>query len=734
MEGRGYMKSRTMFVVFFLLYLTTIHVRAQLDSRYHTYEEMVAELDSLAALHSDIMRVDSIGVSTQDSMIIWAVKISDNVDVEEDEPAVLYNGVHHAEEILSLEICMDMIGELVDRYGPPSSQVTWWINNIEIWFVPLLNPEGHKVVTDGLDVTYRKNKRDNNGNGVFDIIPEIGEDIDGVDPNRNYDFNWERGDTNWASDYYRGPAPFSESENRAIRDLAFEQRFVFAILYHSARTGTKEVIYYPWYWGGKNPPDFPIIQDTAERVASLIVRDDGLGSYSPWCSSLRAPFARDWFYARTGTIPILIEVGSTIQPPGEMVDDICERNKVGAYYLLDRVMEGGITGCVTDGITGEPLKAEVKVLEASGGIISPRYCDPIYGRYRRILLPGYYTLEVSHPGYQKEQCSQVAVNPSSPTLLDIELTPLPQWKFAGAVTDFRSGNPVGACLVFKGPTVETVFSDSSTGGFSLSLSEGSYVLSIAAQNYVPHIDSLRLLKDRTLNLELCPAETLFVDDFEGGFEQWVSGGGGNVWGISEARCHSHPSSMSDSPSGYYVNGGNAWAAMAQGIDLTSYTSAAFDFWHYAYFEPDYDSAFVEVSTDGGIEWEALFQYVDGFRQEWIHEVFSLSQYCGRSKDVRIRFRLFTDGSVNDDGWFIDDVSIYGGREGSDCWSGDRGDVNGDGSFNVMDVILAVRHMLGIEHLVDDGLCLADCNDDKEIDVYDVVGIVNVILGQGACGP
>ncbi|UCE18503.1 MAG: carboxypeptidase regulatory-like domain-containing protein, partial [Gemmatimonadota bacterium] len=675
MPMMGMLKMRPLAVVFTLLSLTATHIEAQLDARYHTYEEMVAELDSMADVHSDIMRVDSIGVSTQDSMIVWAVKISDNVDVEEDEPAVLYNGVHHAEEALGLEICLDMIGELVDRYGA-NSQVTWWINNIEIWFVPLLNPEGHKVVTDGLDVTFRKTKRDNNGNGVFDFIPEIGGDIDGVDPNRNYDFNWERGDTSWASDNYRGPAPFSESENRALRDLALEQKFVFALLYHSARTGTKEVIYYPWCWEEKRPPDFPVIQYTAEEVAQLITTDDGRFSYSPWCSSLRAPFARDWFYVKVGTIPILIEVGSTIQPPGEMVDGICARNMVGAYYLLDRVMAGGITGRVTDGISGEPLEAEVRVLEASGGIVSPRLCDRMYGRYRRILVPGVYTLEVTHPGYRGKRFSDVVVNPSSPTVVDVELTPLPRWNCAGSLTDFQTGEPVGASLFFEGPTVDTVCSNFSTGDFDVTLSEGTYRVIITADNYVAHVESFYLSDDTTFSLELCQAETLFHDHFEGRIYQWNPGGEGSSWGTSGSRYHSVSLSLTDSPSGYYTNGGDTWAAMVRGIDLTSYGSAAVDFWHYAYFEPDNDSAFVEISTDGGFEWEVLSRDFHGYRREWIHEFFSLREYCGLADDVRIRFRLLTDGSVNDDGWFVDDVRICGGGV-SGCRGGDRGDVNGD---------------------------------------------------------
>lgn len=66
-------------------------------------------------------------------------------------------------------------------------------------------------------------------------------------------------------------------------------------------------------------------------------------------------------------------------------------------------------------------------------------------------------------------------------------------------------------------------------------------------------------------------------------------------------------------------------------------------------------------------------------------------------------------------------------------SGDRGDVTGDGSINVLDVVAVVRHILGIETLVGNALWRADCNGDGEIDLQDLVGIVSVILGTGECG-
>jgi len=183
-----------------------------LDPRYHTFESLANELTSIASQYPQIVEMDTIGYSTNDSMAIFSLKISDNVNVDEDEPELLYVACHHAEEVLGIEICMYMINELVDGYQI-DPRITEWINEREIWFVPLLNPEGHTVVTQAIDTTWRKNKRDNNNNGYFDLT------YDGVDLNRNYDYAWELGSSQRQSEIYKGPQPFSEPETQAIRDF-----------------------------------------------------------------------------------------------------------------------------------------------------------------------------------------------------------------------------------------------------------------------------------------------------------------------------------------------------------------------------------------------------------------------------------------------------------------------------------------------------------------------------------
>jgi hypothetical protein len=364
-----------------------------LDPRYHTFEEVAYELDSIATHYTEIAKLDTIGYSCVDTLPLFALKISDNANVDEDEPAILYIGCHHAEEILGIEICMYMIEDLLNNYGVDSTH-TYWIDNREIWFVPLMNPEGHSVVTTHLDTIWRKNKRDNNNNGTFDL------DYDGVDLNRNYDFYFtEGGSTDPGGEFYRGPYSFSETEVRAIRDLALAQNFVFCNTYHSARYGLTEVVYYPWSSSSGYSPDYPSIRVVADSISNRIINDQGNGHYNALPGQGLDGRARNWLYGVCGIFTFCIEVSTTCIQPGWMVDDICSRNLPGAYYLLERASQSGITGCVYDSLTNESLNAEVIIHGYYDPNLPPRRADPVYGRFCRILKPGFYDVEIRKRGY-----------------------------------------------------------------------------------------------------------------------------------------------------------------------------------------------------------------------------------------------------------------------------------------------------------------------------------------------
>ena len=391
---------------------------AALDDRYHTMNEVRSELLATAAAFPAITVLDTIGYSTELGYPIWSLKISDNPGVDEDEPAILYNGVHHAEEVMGLEVCMWMIDELTTGYGVVDS-ITAWIDANEIWFIPLLNPEGHEVVTDDISDIWRKNKRDNNDNGEFDL------DYDGVDLNNNYDFNWDEGGSeNPENEYYRGPYGFSENETQIIRDLCLEHQPVFSLNYHTPRSSVGYYIYYPWYWPGYSfSPDHLVIFDVATELANRTLREDDV-PFTTLYGYANAGKARNWQYGVVGTIGLTNEILSQeSHPEGSRVDDICQRQATGAYYLLDRAEGPGITGHVTDSGTRAPLVAEVKVHENWSEQIYPRMTDSDYGRYWRMLTPGTYTVEFIALGYFSQTFEGVEVDTTGLTVVDASLTP-----------------------------------------------------------------------------------------------------------------------------------------------------------------------------------------------------------------------------------------------------------------------------------------------------------------------
>jgi len=389
--------------------------KVQIDPEYRDYEETMAYLDSLNQEYPTLTILEQVGVSQEYEIPIWAIKISDNPGLEEDEPEILFNGIHHAREPLSNEICLEIATILLENYGT-DPEITNWVDSEEIWIVPIINPEGFKYVMDNNlpDPWWRKNMRDNNENGEFD------PDYDGVDPNRNYDFNWSMGGSgNPGDDTYRGPFPFSESENQAIRDLAtFDHRFIFSISYHSFG----EVVFYPWEWPDNPAPDEDVISEVAQELASRIQRRDGLGTYEAIQANGLTGQSRNWFYGVAGTIDFIVETCDEFIPNGTVIDSIVNANLPGALYLLDRALIGpGITGHVTDSESSNPLQATVKILDRDTDILEPRTCDPNYGRYFRMLPPGEYEILYSMDGYGG-RLEQVVVNSDTLTVLDVALS------------------------------------------------------------------------------------------------------------------------------------------------------------------------------------------------------------------------------------------------------------------------------------------------------------------------
>lgn len=238
------------------------------------------------------------GIADRD---ILAIKISDNVEADEDEPEVLIMALHHAREWPSAEIATQLIENMTSLYGS-DDRISWLVDNRETWIIPVVNPDGLDYsMADPLNDGWRKNRRDN-GDGTF-----------GVDLNRNYNGS-QNGDplgewggagtsSDTSNDLYCGEYPFSEPETQAIRDLALNQSFVAAIDFHTY----SDLVMWPWGYTTDLPPDNDDLVRIGTALAALngYTADQSVGLYPTTGDSL------DWLYGGVDVYAILIEVGGS---------------------------------------------------------------------------------------------------------------------------------------------------------------------------------------------------------------------------------------------------------------------------------------------------------------------------------------------------------------------------------------------------------------------------------------
>jgi len=415
LEERGYKFKKIMSAKNEIdLYRRALYGKSmRLNPVYHTYKEIVDELNKLKNQYSDLVRLRQIGVTSQLKQPIWAVKISDNANEEEDEPAILFSGCIHSDELAGAEICLSLIHYLLTHYNS-DSRVKNWVNENEIWFIPVINVDGHGVVTGGIDPRWRKNLRDNNRNGV------LYEETDGIDLNRNFDFNWAHGGSgDPKSERYRGERPFSESECLAVRDLALEQKFVLSVTYHSQG----EVVYYPWDWRGRKAPDDKLLTKIAHGLAASITAVRGDSTYKEFYGAGTVGQTYPWLYGVVGTFDFIVETGKGKHIfSAEDLKKIVAANLSGAFFMLDQMKGPGVKVKTIDSETGAPLLAEVWFPDIETEDVHRRMTDSTHGTLFRKLAPGNYRIIVRKDGYDTVILKSISVPERNWVEAEVKLT------------------------------------------------------------------------------------------------------------------------------------------------------------------------------------------------------------------------------------------------------------------------------------------------------------------------
>ncbi len=267
-----------------------------------TIDQCLAELDSMYALFPDHITpkyaFDSITVNGQS--IYW-VKISDNPTQNEDEPEILFTGMHHAREPIGMQSLVYFMYYLLENYDT-DPEVQYIVDNFQLYFIPIVNMDGYayniQTNPNGSGM-WRKNRR-NNGDGTY-----------GVDVNRNYGYEWGHDNGGSSPDpgdeTYRGPYAFSEPSIQDVRDFCNAHEFAAALNYHSYGG----LLLYPWGWS-----PVPCDDDAVFHEHSVLLAKENAFTYGPGYVTIYNTNggSDDWMYGEQESKPKILsytpEVGT----------------------------------------------------------------------------------------------------------------------------------------------------------------------------------------------------------------------------------------------------------------------------------------------------------------------------------------------------------------------------------------------------------------------------------------
>jgi len=349
------------------------------DAQYKNPQEIEQILNDYHNRYPELSELKVVGKSLQ-GRSIWAIKISSGNG--EKKPAILFNGMHHAREVMGPEVALDIIETLLSNYGK-DSKITHWVDANEIWVLPMFNVDGNNIVWTN-DSMWRKNARGNYG----------------VDINRNYPYAW--GSCNGSSNYksaqdYRGPSPASEPETQVMMNLVKEIRPVFDISYHSY----SELVIYPLGCNGQRAKNADVMEPIGKEMGKRIGYTPG----TAWETLYSVDGGDiDWMYAEYQVLPYVIEVNSGsdgFQPDYSKREPTVVLNRKAWQFVLDRMDGPGIHGAVeNNGKAVSEFSIAVQRKNGDAYVDYMTYKGKPNGTYDLILNPGTYRLNISGPGIE----------------------------------------------------------------------------------------------------------------------------------------------------------------------------------------------------------------------------------------------------------------------------------------------------------------------------------------------
>ncbi len=585
-------------------------IKAALDSLHDEYPLFVSEPESIGCGHN--------------GNAIWVIKISDNVDVDEDEPETIVGLGIHCREVITMEIIVQFAQWLMENYGI-DDRATHLVDHREIWFVPLMNPDGYRhneLTNPSGGGMWRKNRR-NNGDGTW-----------GVDLNRNFPFMWGYDDTGsspeTADQTYRGPSAASEPETQAILELYDSREFKSSISFHSY----SNLYLTPWGY----TTELCVDNDWFLRIAYRYARNNGY-IYGPGSTTIYPTNGDtdDWFYGDTVAHAMILAITPEVGGYGDGFWPDLERKQP----LVDENRPACIVNCQVAGSASFMTKAWIN--DSTGD--TSGYADP--GENFHLMI------ELENLGWET----------SLPYVLAF-----PEGTGIAILTDTAWADPI----LSQG--YDTTY-------FEIFLDPSRFDPGDQVKIHFEIRDTSGHLTNDSTSFICGTPHFVHLFDFEsgdGGFSStgdWEYG----VPGVGPENAYSGVNLWGTRLDSSYHNNRESILSLPPIIVPDAEDIPRFTFMHWFAFEaPDgdsiYDGGNVQISTNSGVSWtvispiEGYFgvayghnDYVGGdsvftsMSNGWKYEVFDLAPYAGAT--VELRFVMGADNYVSHYGWYIDDVAL-----------------------------------------------------------------------------
>ena len=665
---------------------------------YYTFDEIEQNLDELSSLYPNLISEKiSIGQSLE-GRNIWAIKVSDNPNIDENEPQALYTGLHHSREPMSYMNLFYFMHWLGENYNS-DLLAQHLVNNREIWFIPAINPDGlvyNQSIAPSGGGMQRKNTRDTcSGTPI------------GVDLNRNYGYLWgydnDGSSPDGCSETYRGTSPFSEPETQAVRDFVNQHNFKINFNYHSY----SDLLIYPFGYEYENNAPQEDIDIFIEYGEDMVQYNDYVLGTGP---DLLYPVngdACDWMYGEAGIFSYTPEIGGNSDgfwPATQRILPLAEENLYPNQVLA---LNAGSKYDVEISLNSESFNS-----------------NDLYPLFISIMNRGLSNANGS---------VKIDILSSENLIFELDQITLNE-------LDSRDSIDLGDITYFE-------LSNQAVNG-----SIETITVNVYDNDYYYYSDSIEILIGQ-------PVSYIF-DDFESN-SSWQVGAStdlasaglweraipsptyeddnqivqpGSDYSEFGEYCFMTENSFNpDNEAQSDVDGGST-TLFSPIYDLSMYNQALVSYWKWYTNNlgnnPGTDLWKVEVSNDEGQSWVSL-ENTNLSNNYWEFNQFIISDFVTLTDKIQFKFvaeDIFNDGDVGSGGSLveaaIDDFRISIFEDSNQCITGD---LNEDSLVNVVDIVLMVNLIIDDNADTDDYLCSSDFNQDSLINIQDIVLLVSLIL-------